>query len=148
MRARRAEVGDDREVFQVPEPPEIERQYVRERLMDVSSGRRNSLADDALVVVLEWGPPRRLSEMWRLETRQASVGPAEREAALAAARAVAHLAYELTARAWPHDGREGPIEGERVDAEALETLSSRHPDLDRESLRRAIWQGNYTHWRG
>ena len=129
----------------IPGVREIERRYERELRADEAPGGPSSLADDALTVVLEWGPAKRLSETWRLERRQPSASAAERASALAASHEVTRAAYDLTSEAWPRDGREDPADVDRVAAEALETLSLRYPQLMRASLRRAIGLANYTH---
>lgn len=113
--------------------------------MDRLRRRRRSLSDDALFVVLEWGPAMRLPEVWRLQQRQPTVPATSCEAALAEAHSVTHMAYELTTEAWPRDRREDPKEVDRVSKAAVAKMIERYPDLDPASLRRAINQANYTH---
>jgi hypothetical protein len=139
-------LGDDRAVDHQPELREIEREYEREREADAASGTHRSLADDALTVVLEWGPQARLSQGWRLERRQPTATAAERQSALTDAAEVKHLAYDLTAPAWPHvDGRVPAPSVEDVEAVAITALERRFPELDSASLRRAVRQANYIH---
>lgn len=131
----------------VTEPPElrgVRRQYAVARRLDTLV-RRRSLSDDALVVVLEYGPARRLPESWRLQQRQPKVSEQCREAALAEAHEVTASAYELTERAWPSDRSDVWSEVDRVAKIALEALVAMYPDLDRRSLSRAVNQANYTH---
>jgi hypothetical protein len=122
-----------------------QRRYARARRFERLFRRGNSLANDALLVVLEWGPAMRLPEPWRLEQRQPKESVSRREAALAEALEVKDVAYELTAVAWPRDRREVPSEVVHTAKLALEALTSQYPDLDRGSLRRAVNQANYAH---
>jgi uncharacterized protein (DUF433 family) len=126
---------------------ELKLSYAHRRQADESSGQRSSLSDDALIVVLEFGPERRLSQEWRLEARRPLDGSAERESSLAVAHAVTQLAYERIAEAWPHDRRSSvPDEvSYRVDGETLEALTLQYPHLNRELLRQAVDQANYVH---
>ena len=98
-----------------------------------------------MLVVREWGPAMRLPEPWRLEKRLPGVTADRRAAALAEAHVVRRRAYELTAEAWPHDGREDVDDVQRVSEPAAAPLMSRYPQLDPRSLRRAVNQANYTH---
>ncbi len=124
----------------------IQRRYSFVRRVERLLGdKRRSLANDALQVVLEWGPQARLSEVWRLQQRQPEESLNRIETALEAAHAIAHEAYELTDQAWPRDQREIASEVDRAAALAREALTRRHPDLDPGLLRRAVSQANYTH---
>jgi hypothetical protein len=91
-------------VSERPELRGIRRRYARARRVERLFRRRHDLANDALLVVLEWGPPMRLPEPWRLEQRQPKVSAIRRDAALAEALGVTRAADELTAAAW----RDGP----------------------------------------
>ena len=126
----------------------IRRRYVLARRAERLLGRAHaSLANDALRVVLEWGPPARLSEGWRLRQRQPDTSPTVIGDALTAAHAVCHEAYKLTAEAWPQDRREVASEVDRAAAKALQALTTRYPDLEGGLLRRVVSQANYTHAR-
>jgi hypothetical protein len=126
----------------------IRRRYVLVRRAEGVLGvNRRSLANDALHVVLEWGPQARLSEAWRLQQPQPGEPLGRIEDALETAHAVAHDAYELTAEAWPLDRREIGSEVDRVTATAREALIERHPDLEPSLLHRAVHQANLTHMR-
>jgi hypothetical protein len=128
-----------------PELRGIRRRYARARRVERLFRRRQDLANDALLVALEWGPPMRLPEPWRLEQRQPTVSAGRRDAALAEAHEVTHAAYELTAAAWPQDRQEVASEVDRVAESARQTLAIRYPHLSQVSLRRAVNQANYTH---
>jgi hypothetical protein len=123
----------------------IKRRYARARRIERLFGRRHDLANDAMLVVLEWGPPMRLPEEWRLEQRQPTESDSRRQEALAEAHVVRHAAYELTAPAWPLDRREVPSEVDRHAAIARQELAARHPYLSAHLLARAVSQANYTH---
>ena len=124
----------------------IQRRYSFVRRVERRLGvKRRSLANDALHVVLEWGPQARLSEAWRLQQRQPGEPLGRLEAALEDARAIRHEAYVLTDEAWPRDRREVGSEVDRVSALARETLERRHPDLEPGLLSQAVSQANYTH---
>lgn len=128
-----------------PELHRIRRRYVLARRFERLLRRRQDLANDALLVVLEWGPPMRLPEPWRLAQRQPKVGASQRDVALADAHEVTRAAYELTAVAWPVDRREVPSEVDRASESARRALAARYPHLLRGSLSRAVDQANYTH---
>ena len=134
-----------RNVTERPELRVIRRNYMRARQIERLLRRRRDLANDALEVVLEWGPAMRLPESWRLEQRQPKESASEREAALAEAHEVTHAAYELTAAAWPRDRREIASEVDEVSQAARSSLAARYPHLERGSLSRAVNQANYTH---
>lgn len=128
-----------------PELEGIRRRYVRARRRERWLRQRGSLANEALLVVLEWGPPMRLPESWRLQQRWPEAGASERGAVLEAAHAVTHAAYELLTRAWPRDTREDPQEVDRASKDALQVLRATYPELEPDSLKRAVSQANYTH---
>jgi hypothetical protein len=128
-----------------PELRRIRRRYVRARRVERLLRRTHDLANDAVLVVLEWGPAARLPESWRLEQRQPKENASSREAALAEAHEVTHAAYELTAPAWPQDGRENFSDVDRMSEAARAALAARYPHLDRASMRRAVNQANYIH---
>jgi hypothetical protein len=137
-------IRQDGEVTEFPDLPDVRRRYAVGHRLDPLF-RRRSLSDDALLVVLEYGPARRLPESWRLQQRQPKVSDARREVALAEAHEITHSAYELTASAWASDRREVSRDVDRVAKIALEALASRYPHLNRGSLSRAVSQANYTH---
>lgn len=137
-------MGHDRNVTERPERRRIRRSYVRARNIERLLRRRRDLENEALLVILEWGPAMRLPEQWRLEQRQPKETAIRREAALAEAHEVTHAAYELTAPAWPPDRPQDWGEVDRVGHEALEELGVRYPHLDRASLRRAVNQAYYS----
>lgn len=128
-----------------PELDGIRRGYRRARLVERVLHRRRDLANEALLVVLEWGPAMRLPEEWRLEQRRPADSTRDRAAALANAHEVTGAAFDLTAAAWPPDRAQQWGEVDRVAQSALEVLGTRYPHLDRKSLRRAINQANYSH---
>lgn len=130
---------------EAPDLSGIKRRYARARRLERLFGRRHDLANDALLVVLEWGPPMRLSEEWRLEQRQPTVVDSRRLEALAEAHAVTHAAYELTSPAWPIDRREVASEVDRQSVLARHELATRYPYLSTPSLARAVRQANYIH---
>ena len=123
----------------------IKRRYSREQRARRLLRRVSSLQDEALYVVLEWGPPMRLPEAWRLRERQPGENDEARATALDVAHGVTGLAHELTGEAWVLDGREDPEEVDRVSRRAVAEISARFPDLDPGSLRRAVSQANHTH---
>ena len=138
-------MSHDRQVNERPELRSIRLRYVRARRVERILRRPHDLANDALLVVLEWGPAARVPESWRLEQRQPKENASRREAALAEAHEVTHAAYELTAPAWPPDRREIAGEVDRVSQAARSALAARYPHLDRASMRRAVSQANYAH---
>ena len=124
----------------------IQRRYSLVRRAERLTGRKpRSLANDALHVVLEWGPQARLSEVWRLQQRRPGDSLSRLKAALEGAHAITHEAYELTDEAWPRERREIGSEVDRVSALARQELERRHPDVEPDLLRRAVSQANYTH---
>jgi hypothetical protein len=123
----------------------IERRYARARRLEHFLGVRRDLANDAFVVVLEWGPALRLPEEWRLAHRQPDQSAEIREQALRTAKDVLHEAYELVAPAWPQDRREDARVVDEQSAVARQSLEESHPQLSPKLLRRAVNQANYTH---
>jgi hypothetical protein len=128
-----------------PELAAIRQEYIEERRAEAVAPGAGSLANQALRVVLEWGPAKRLPEAWRLEQRAPGANAADRESALANAHYLEDAAYALTAEAWPHDRREIAADVDRVAAAAMVTLASRYSEIDADLLRRAISQANYYH---
>lgn len=138
-------LGHDRSVRNKPDLDGIKRRYRRARRIERLRRRRKDLANEALLVVLEWGPAMRLPEEWRLEQRRPTERDIDRAAALADAHEVTGVAYDLTAAAWPPDRRQEWGEVDRVAQFAREELAARYPHLDQISLRRAVNQANYSH---
>jgi hypothetical protein len=71
----------------------------------------------------------RRPEAWRLRQRPPRVRVTTCEAALAEAHVVTHIAYELTAEAWPRGRREDAKEVDRVSKTAVAEMTARYPDL-------------------
>jgi hypothetical protein len=108
--------------------------------------RFDRVLNEALEVVLQFGPERARPAPERIRERLPHAPAAELDAALAQAHAVEDRAYALTAPGWPL-GTLTDKEFRALSARALQALKVEFPSFTPDALSRALSQANYWHMR-
>lgn len=94
----------------------------------------SSLLDEAMQVVMQWGPERLMPREVRLSERRPELTDDAIQSLLATCDRIERRAYELA----------GAVEsGALAHADALATLAAQYPDLGPETVDRALWQGTH-----